>query len=140
MLRPGGVIGVREDDQGSTILAPCTEALRRAREIMMAVWRLNGGNPFFAREHKRVLREAGFVAIGASASASYKSAPEEVALKAAVWAERFRQPRFRQSAIEAGLADEAELDRLAAAWLAWGAHPDAFFADLNCEAVAFKPR
>ncbi|MEP6394667.1 MAG: class I SAM-dependent methyltransferase, partial [Paracoccaceae bacterium] len=34
VLRPGGVIGLRDDDRGSMVLAPHTEAMARALEVM----------------------------------------------------------------------------------------------------------
>jgi hypothetical protein len=38
-----------------------------------------------------------------------------------------------------GWADRAELERLCAAFRAWGEHPDAFYARARCEAVGWKP-
>jgi hypothetical protein len=41
--------------------------------------------------------------------------------------------------IEHGLADEAHLDALLAEGRAWSERPDAFFALMQCAAVAWAP-
>ena len=41
-----------------------------------------------------------------------------------------------QRVMELGLADQAELDDLAAGWRAWAGHDDAWFAVLHGEVMA----
>jgi hypothetical protein len=100
------------------------------------VGRFNGAR--FARRHREVLREAGFVRIEASAAVECHGTPEETqrfgeavaGYIGASWGER---------AVRGGQADAASVEAMAAAWRAWGRHPDAFSALTWCQAVAWRP-
>ena len=46
---------------------------------------------------------------------------------------------FAELALESGLADQPELEDLAAGWQGWGAQPDAWFAILHGELLAVVP-
>ena len=50
-----------------------------------------------------------------------------------MWADRVVASAFAEQAVDRGLATPAELDDLAAAWRAWSASPDAWFAILHGE-------
>ena len=54
------------------------------------------------------------------------------------WADRVRHSSYRTTALEQGLADDAELEAIAAAWHAWAAHPDGFFLCPHGELIAVK--
>lgn len=65
---PSRPAAVREEDSGSMIVAPHDPRAERAYELARRLWRLGGGDPFLARHHRKLLREAGFTRIAASAS------------------------------------------------------------------------
>src|SRR5262249_30851069 len=60
VLKPGGVFGVRDRDEGSRILAPTSPLLAAMHALEMRLLRHQGGNPEYARHQRRLLREAGF--------------------------------------------------------------------------------
>jgi hypothetical protein len=49
----------------------------------------------------------------------------------------FTEGGWRERYLELGLADEATITALAAAWREWAAQPDAFHVSLRCEALAW---
>ena len=61
VLRPGGVVGIRDPDEGATLFAPESPLLVEARELEMRLRRHYGSDPTYARNQRRLLLEAGFV-------------------------------------------------------------------------------
>jgi len=137
VLKPGGVIGVREEDVGSIILAPTNPALEQWFELYIRAWKHDGGDPFFARRHREVLRLAGFTRIEASASSEYYGTPE--ATKTISKVAMSMVPSVTETALQMGWTTPLEaVEDMIQAWRAWGEHPDAFFADIRCEVVGRK--
>ena len=63
LLKPGGVIGIRDLENGGTILTPSSQITDKARELMDRVLEYSGGHPLFGRSQRVLLREVGFVNI-----------------------------------------------------------------------------
>jgi ubiquinone/menaquinone biosynthesis C-methylase UbiE len=138
VLRPGGVLGVRDADHGGILLAPLTPELADSLALWERLWRANRGDPHLGRTHRRLLREAGFRDVCASASYDYCGVPEDTRAFAELMAYELSASENAGRLLALGWADRPTLERLAAAWHAWGAHPDAFFARPRCEAVGWK--
>jgi ubiquinone/menaquinone biosynthesis C-methylase UbiE len=68
ILKPGGVIAIRDLDNGGTIFTPSSQILDKALELIGRVLEYNGGNSLFGRSQRAILREVGFVNIQVSAS------------------------------------------------------------------------
>jgi len=147
VLKPGGVIGVRDGDHGGApVLAPPSPLVEEAMAPSFRVWERNGGNPRRGREHHALLRAAGFARIEASAGAHVINAaggpfvsgtPEAARDFAAGIRTGLLSPTFIRTVGELGWAEQPRLEELAGAWDAWGAHPDAFCAWLMCQAVGW---
>ncbi len=136
VLKPGGIIGIKEDDQGSVILAPFDPGMERFFDLFQRVWKHDGGDPFLARRHRELLRLTGFTKIEASASSVYEGTPEATLRTSEAWARLV--PTFGETAIQQGWTDSKEIEEIVAACKAWGKHPDAFVTFLHCEAVGWK--
>jgi ubiquinone/menaquinone biosynthesis C-methylase UbiE len=121
ILKPGGVVGIRDLDNGGTIFAPSNQKLGKAR-----------------RRQRATLREVGFVNVQASASYDSYGTPETTRNVGDYLAELLLQPRLSDVIIEQKWADRSELQDMSAAFKAWGRHPDAFSARARCEAVGWK--
>ena len=60
LLTPGGVLGVRDVDWGSTTFYPENQGMRRFLTLYYELARRNGGEPNAGRHLRRWLREASF--------------------------------------------------------------------------------
>lgn len=138
MLKPGGLIGVREEDRDSMILAPHDPLLEQAYQLGARFWQHGGGDPFLARQHRRLLREACFTGIVATASTECWGNTEATQYWGEFVARIILEPIFSDQAIALGWVDRQTLEAMAAASRAWGRHPDAYLAWICCQAVAWK--
>jgi ubiquinone/menaquinone biosynthesis C-methylase UbiE len=137
VLRPGGVIGLRDGDWGGRVIAPPSPLVEEGLALYARLWVLNGGNPNRGREHRALLRAAGFGRIAASAATQACGTPEETRSLAALFHAQLARPEYVRRVVALGWADRERLAQLAAAQQAWGEHPDAFSASLLCQAVAW---
>ena len=80
--------------------------------------------------------EAGCSTVVPSASTWCFATPDDRAWWGGLWADRTVASAFGAQILDAGLADAGELDEIAAAWRAWAAAPDAWFAVLHGEVLA----
>lgn len=138
VLRPGGLIAVRDSDTRGDLYAPTDLRLERVWDLGRGVMRVHGGNPEFGASQRAALRKAGFANVVASASYDVYGATEAVQGFAAFWA-AFLTEHHTEQIIRSGWATWNELNELAAALTQWSQHPDAFAARARCEAVGWKP-
>ncbi|MDJ0953846.1 MAG: methyltransferase domain-containing protein [Acidimicrobiia bacterium] len=134
VLRPGGLLAVRDADYGSMTHYPHYPELDRWRDLYTQVARSNGGEPNAGRRLVHWAQQAGFTLVRASASSWHYTTPEERAAWAELWAGRIRLPRFADRAATLGLG--ADIDTIAAAWRRWANEPDGWFAFLHGEVIA----
>jgi SAM-dependent methyltransferase len=135
VLRPGGVVGIRDPDLGSILFTPPTPRLDQFRTLHDRVYEHNGGDPFMARSHRRQLLDAGFARAEATASVSAAGSPAECR----AWA-RFLRGQLQgvaRTALAEGWADQDSLDAMAHEFEAWAERLDAFTATIMCEAVGW---
>ena len=138
ILKPGGVIGIRDLDNGGTIFTPSSQITDKARELMDRVLEYNGGHPLFGRSQRAILREVGFVNIQASASNDSYGTAETTRTVGKYLADLLLHPDTISVVTEQRWASQSELEKMSAAYKAWGEHPDAFCARTRCEAVGWK--
>ena len=139
VLRPGGVVGVRDPDFGTAVLSPPIPLVERAGRLLVRLRALGGGRPRDARHHRRLLLRAGFVRCAGFAFAECQGGVAETRAFAAVFAEVLGRPDTIAAAVARGWAEPATLGAMPAAIRAWGERPDAFRALLDCAAVGWKP-
>jgi ubiquinone/menaquinone biosynthesis C-methylase UbiE len=140
VLRPGGVVGIADDDAGTELWEPRTPLLTRAYQLMLRLIEHHGGDPYGARHHRRRLLEAGFarpVAGATTSAAGVWGTPEETRDFAAWWADQFGQPTVVELMTAQGWADQAALAAIVEEILAWGGRPDAYFAMMGVAAVGW---
>lgn len=138
VLRPGGVIGVRDTDLGGLLLAPDDGMVKRFFEVYEADWAGVRGNPRLGRHLRALLIGAGFVDVTAAASYESYASLEERRFISQVAEGRVTERDFVERVTERGLASTTELHEMRAAWLAWPDRPDAFVAIAHGEAVGRK--
>jgi ubiquinone/menaquinone biosynthesis C-methylase UbiE len=137
VLKPGGIIGVRELDLDSMLFAPESSALSRFFQLWIRVTRDNGGDAQIGKKLGALLTAAGFGDVRVSATieqygqaARHSFVPAEVA--ASNLAALFSQVEARSYIISAEIAE------LRQALSDWASHPQGFFVFTRCEAVARK--
>jgi ubiquinone/menaquinone biosynthesis C-methylase UbiE len=136
LVRPDGVVAVRDGDYSAMVWSPPDPLLDRWREIYLAVTRRNGAEADAGRRLLRWAREAGFQEIAFSTSNWTFATPGDRSWWSEMWAERTTSSAFGQQAVEYGIASAAELEEIAAGWRAWGALPDAVFIVVGGEILA----
>jgi len=139
VLRPGGLVAVRDADYGTMVHAPHDPRLDRWLELYHTVARGNGGEPDAGRFLRRWVVEAGFVDEFTTASTWHYSDAEATTAWGTQWASRVSEGAFADQAVATGAATRPELEDIAQAWREWAAGPTSFFAFIHGEVVARKP-
>jgi ubiquinone/menaquinone biosynthesis C-methylase UbiE len=135
VLKPGAVAGILDPDYGAMLQTPDTPGLRELNTWMRRFSEQNA-SPYYARHQRQYLLEAGFTRTEGFAFAVGGGNPQmtpgmyQMVMKPTVEA-------LRPWIVEQGLADNARIDALLAEGLAWSTRADAFFALLQCAAVAW---
>ena len=138
VLRPGGVLGVRDIDWGSGVCWPPDPLVALAAALYARVWERSGGHPTYGRQLRGHLQAAGYGRVETAASFRWDGSLRSSQSFGELLAHRLRLPAFTQTILENGWADDATLQAACAACRAWSQHPDAFAAVLMAEAVGWK--
>lgn len=56
VLKPGGIIGVREENRDGDVIYPLPPRLKQAHELLMRLWSPVGGDPYFPKRYRAILR------------------------------------------------------------------------------------
>jgi ubiquinone/menaquinone biosynthesis C-methylase UbiE len=141
VLRPGGVIGVADDDQATLLISPPTPLLEELCALNQR-WLLEvrTAHPLIARHHRQTLLAAGFARVVAGVSTAtfgVYGTPEETRAIGGWWASFVDQVREEGEVVRRGWVDAARLEAMAAAAVAWGERPDAFMAMTGVTAVGW---
>jgi SAM-dependent methyltransferase len=138
VLKPGGVIGVRDVDLGGFLFAPDKGMLERAIIVFSESWKYSGGDPRIGRRLGELFYDAGFVEVKVSASYEYYNDPDGCRLIAQSYTSAFSEDRHVEYAIANGLANKEELESMNEAYHIWCELPGAFHARSHCEAIGWK--
>jgi SAM-dependent methyltransferase len=135
VLRPAGIVGVRDPDWTAEFLTPTTPLLEQSRALRIRVRQHNGSDPFLGHQHRRLLLQAGFVRAEASASVESAGSLEETRPRAAWFTDQIRG--LGRTAIAEGWVNQAMVDAMAAEIKGWADRPDAFAVEVWCEAIGW---
>ena len=138
LLKPGGVVGARDVDWGSTTFYPENQGMRRFLALYDELARLNGGEANAGRFLPHWFREAGFFEIRVTTSSWSYTNPTATKEWAETYANRTLQSNISAKSLEYGISSRAELETIADGWRTWGRHPDAFFCFSHTEVVGWK--
>jgi ubiquinone/menaquinone biosynthesis C-methylase UbiE len=136
VLRPGGIVAVRDGDYSCFSWAPLDPRLDRWLELYRAVARKNGAEPDAGRFLKGWALAAGFTDLTVSSSTWTYADPEACLWWGKLWADRCELSAFGEQAVEYGLCDRAELTDIANAWREWAMRPDAYYCVPHGEVLA----
>lgn len=136
VLKPGGIVAVRDVDYGATVWHPGLPGLASWLRIYEDAARTSGGEPFAGRHLKSWALKAGYEHVEASASVWCFSSEAEREWWGGSWAERTTESDFATRAIEGGHATLADLHEIAQAWRDWAMSADGWFALTHGEIIA----
>jgi ubiquinone/menaquinone biosynthesis C-methylase UbiE len=138
VLKPGGIIGIRDINYGGHIIAPKKGVSERAIYIMESAIKEAGGHPRLGPQLGRLLHEAGFEVINMSASYDVYGDLKSRKFLAQVLVSRFSEEAFIDRVTRSGAANVEEAESIREYFLAWQDRPDAFAAEGHCEAIGRK--
>ena len=139
VLRPGGLVAVRDSDYATMIHAPVEPAIERWLDLYHRVHAANGGEADAGRHLLSWVLEAGFVEPAVTSSATTYADAEGRDLWGGMWAVRITDSDFARHALAGGFATPDDLVEISAAFTRWADHPHGFWAWLNGEVVAKAP-
>jgi SAM-dependent methyltransferase len=139
VLRPGGILAVRDSDYGAFGWTPADPLLDRWLALYHEVTARNGAEADAGRYLAGWVGAAGFVDIVVSDSSWTFDDQESRAWWGELWAERVELSGFGRQALDYGLSDGAELAALAGAWRRWAVQPDGSFEVPHTEVLARRP-
>ena len=135
VLKPGGVIGVRDAIANSTIVEPLTPVLERAEALMQTVLHAQSGTGYTPEYQESLLQNAGYVNIITSMSYDRYEKPEQTRRVGEYLSKFILEPHIAQ---ELNVSRE-ELEAISAAYFEWGQHPGARCIRPRAECVGWKP-
>lgn len=137
VLKSGGVAGIYDPDYEAMLQAPSSPGLKELNQLMRRFSEENA-SPYYARHQRQYLLEAGFARTEGFAFAVGGGNPQMTPMMYKI-VMRPTIEALRPWILEHGLADNTHIDDLLAEGQTWSERPDAFFALLQCAAVAWAP-
>ena len=139
VLRPGGVLALREVDWDGQLASPTDPLMQQAVGLYQKfLENFGGGDIRLGRKLRALLHEVGLAGVEASASYESFGTSERVGEWAEYIARLLEIPEFTSQVITSGWSDPNTLEQLRQGVRKWGQHPDAFFALAWCEAIGWK--
>lgn len=135
VLRPGGLLAVRDADYQAMSWFPQVPELDEWKALYQRIARLNGGEPDAGRRLLSWAHRAGLTDVTVTAS-TWCYTGEERRWWADLWSDRITHSAFGEQAVQRGLASHLYLDRLAQGWQQWAENTDAVFLVPSVELLA----
>jgi SAM-dependent methyltransferase len=137
VVRPGGIVAVRDSDYAAMAWAPREPLMDRWMALYQEVTRRNGAQANAGRFLLGWAHAAGFTDATVTSS-TWTFAGEDRRWWGTTWAARVRSSDFARQAVAYGLTDAAELEEVARAWERWSEHPDGVIIIVAGQVVARK--
>lgn len=138
VLKPGGVLAVRDSDYACKAWAPADPLIDRWLELYHQITERNGAEADAGRYLLGWVRRAGFDD-ATMTSSTWTFADEDTrAWWGGLWADRVLHSSFAEQAMAYGLSDRDELTGISMAFRRWAEQPDATFIVVHGEVLARK--
>ena len=135
VLRPGGVLGLRDVDVATAVRWPMTPEFERFLELRMRAFQHQGADGRIGRKHRQLLLEAGFERAETRTTTEGGGSPDTVRAHA-----RFLLAIFegiRRTGLEQGWLDQAGAGAIVDDITRWSQRPDALAFMVTCETLAW---
>lgn len=136
LVRPDGLVAVRDSDYSAMTWAPSSPQLERWLQIYLEVSRRNGAQANAGRWLLAWTQQAGFEDVTYTSSTWTFATEANRRWWAELWAERTVGSSFAGQAAEYGVATPAELAVVAAGWREWASDTGAVFIVPHGEIIA----
>lgn len=136
VLKPGGILAVRDADYGGMTWSPATQTIERWMTIYKQIAAEQGSTPDAGRHLLGWVQEAGFTDIEVSVDVWSFADPVSRHWWGDLWADRVEHSSYTIHATELGFASLDELAEIARGWRAWSEEPAGFFACPNSQVIA----
>lgn len=137
VLNPRGLFAARDVDAEAVVWGHLIEPLKELDKLFIAWHQSRGSDITLGKRLPAILRQAGFTDTIKSVSADTKGTPEGVRSHVEITLSLLDGP-FGRDIVENGWADRSTVEHLKEDIRAWGAHPDAFFANVHVEVIGWK--
>jgi len=138
VVRPGGLVAVRDVDWGTVAYWPRDPWIDRFVEVHSRTWYQNGGEPRMGRQLRALFNAAGVADLRITATVWCYATRSDTLEWGESYAARLLTSPMGERAVEYGYASQADLEAMAAAFRAWAAHPDALWTFVHVAALASK--
>jgi ubiquinone/menaquinone biosynthesis C-methylase UbiE len=138
VVRPGGLVAIREVDWGTAAYWPPDPWIDRFIEVHFETWRRNGGEPRIGRQLRALFNAAAVTDLQITAASWCYATPSETEEWGESYAQRLLTSPMGQRPVEYGYASRSDIEAMAAAFRAWAAHPDAVWTFTHVAALARK--
>ncbi|MFC4222761.1 class I SAM-dependent methyltransferase [Lysinibacter cavernae] len=138
VLKPGGLLAVRDADYAGTITYPESDGLTLWQDVYQQVHRSNGGEPNAGRHLKAWVNQVGFSEVEAVASIWCFANDTDREWWGSMWEARALQSAFAGDAVGRGFATEEQLHTISKAWRAWADDADGWMSMPHGEILARK--
>lgn len=139
VVRPGGLVAVRDADYSAMTWYPPDPRLDRWMQIYQAVARGNDAEPDAGRILLAWAHAAGFDDAAATASVWCFADAESRSWWGGLWADRVTSSELARQAAEGNVSDAAELARVATGFDDWSVNVDSWFIVPHGEVICTVP-
>jgi len=139
VIKPSGLVAISDDDIDTVTISPPDARLLQMISIWKKLVLFNGGSPFYSRNLRGLMLEAGFKRTeGIALAVEHYGKLEDTRRMADVMRQQFSDPKLIDLVISQGWATEAELEAIISWIPEWGDRPDAFMAIMYCAALGWN--
>ena len=139
VLRPDGLLAVRDADYGTMVHAPIDPAIQRWLRLYHEVTAANGGEADAGRFLLSWVIAAGFDDPAVSTATTTYADPAGRVVWGDLWSVRVIDSDFADHAVRGGMASRVDLTEMSTAFRRWSEQPDGFWAFLNTQVLAVCP-
>jgi SAM-dependent methyltransferase len=135
VVRPGGLVAVRDVDWGTAAYWPSDPWIDRFIDVHRDTWRRNGGEPHMGRRLRALFNEGGFASVDITGAVWCYATPAETIAWGDSYADRLLTSPMGERPVEYGYASRADIEAMAAAFRAWARRPDALWTFVHVAAL-----
>jgi len=136
VVRPGGLIAVKDADYGTFVHAPHDDLLDAWLAMYHEVARVNQAEPDAGRHLLRWCHDAGLSDVSIVADSWAFTTAEEKLNWGRSWAERTISSSLGEQALSYGICSSSQLEQMAEAWLRWADDPSSAYYLVHVAALA----